>query len=215
MLSSFETIKIETSRVKQDIYQRFQSSFFPQTAKDELEQRFIEEEEDIKQRHQRELEAFRLKCERERKHFAESTKLYQRQAVALTTSLKRKQVYCKYQAEADTSESIKKYIQNSLPVINYRYQLGSPLSSSTTSVFKGLDLDTGDYVAIKALPAEINLDTSLKHDSLVPVLDVCSVNSTLFVVMKLMKENLFDFVAKLPDQKLEPFQTAYIIHSVH
>jgi hypothetical protein len=210
----FENIKIEANRAKQDIIQRFQSSIFSQSIEEELELRFTQEEEEIKRRHQRELEAFKLKCERERIHLAETAKIHKRQVLALTTALKRKQIYCKYQAESDATESIKKYIQNSLPVINYRYQLGSPLSHSTTSVFRGLDLNTAEFIAIKALPAEINLDTSLKHETLVPVLDVCSANSTLFVVMKLMKENLFEFVARLPDQKLEPFQTAYIIHTV-
>jgi hypothetical protein len=215
MQYSFENIKHEANRAKQDIFSRFQSSAFSQSSLEELKEKHFQEEMEIKRRHQRELENFKLKCEREKHYLSSNMKLHKTQAVAMTTALKRKQTYCKFQVESDISEQIKKYVQSSLPVINYRYQLGSPLSPNTSSVFKGLDLNSGNFVAIKALPAEINLDTSLKHETLVPVLDVCSANSTMFVVMKLMKENLSEYVARLPDQKLEPFQIAYIMHTVN
>jgi hypothetical protein len=84
--------------------------------------------------------------------------------------LKKKFYQVQSQMEADVSVSLRKFLVEAFPVINNTYQIGNPISPSASSVFKGLDLNTFDLVAIKAFPSVVNLDTSLKHDTLVPVI---------------------------------------------
>jgi len=84
-------------------------------------------------------------------------------------------------------------MQEYFPLINDTYQIGPCLSEKFTSVFIGLDLNTGERVAIKTFPSSVTLTTDLKHPFLVEALGVENLEGTTFIIMKLMKESLFEY----------------------
>lgn len=82
-----------------------------------------------------------------------------------------------------------------------------------------------EVVAIKAFPVGVSLETSLKHEVLVPLLDIIPTQNTIFVVMKVnfqvekltmqkMEQNLQSYVQRYPNQQPEDCEIAEIIFTV-
>eukprot|EP01114_Cavostelium_apophysatum_P016602 TRINITY_DN4762_c2_g1_i2.p1 TRINITY_DN4762_c2_g1~~TRINITY_DN4762_c2_g1_i2.p1 ORF type:complete len:949 (-),score=249.84 TRINITY_DN4762_c2_g1_i2:33-2459(-) len=177
-----------------------------------LEDKILRRQEEIRARHEREWSEFRTQSEQERKAFSQNLPKLQSGVASQFLSLKRKCFDVQNEIEAEFSRTLRKNLADSLPVINNVYQIGAPISTNTTSVFKGLDLNSLELVAIKAFPSAVSLDASLRHETLVPIVDVCHAGSTVFVVMKMMKENLSEFVRKRG--QLEPSVIAQITYTL-
>lgn len=115
--------------------------------------------------------------------FSEQIPIQKSRAAAQVLSLKKKYLDQQSQIEADMAISNRKLVFQSnytnqkilisnldMPIINNTYQIGNPITKSTASVFKGLDINSLEIVAIKAFPSFVTLDTSLQHSTLVPIL---------------------------------------------
>eukprot|EP01116_Phalansterium_solitarium_P024478 TRINITY_DN8999_c0_g1_i1.p1 TRINITY_DN8999_c0_g1~~TRINITY_DN8999_c0_g1_i1.p1 ORF type:complete len:904 (+),score=354.75 TRINITY_DN8999_c0_g1_i1:125-2836(+) len=186
----------------------------PELGRKTVEDSIDRRREELLQRHQRELQEFESKAQSERRAYDESIPAAKRRAAAKLLALKMHFYRQQNQMEANVSASLRNFLSESFPIINNIYQIGNPVSRTSGSVFKGLNLSTFDLVAIKAFPSMVSLDTSLKHDTLVPVIDVCATEGTIFVIMSYMKENLAEYVARQPNQTVEPSRIAQIIYTL-
>ncbi len=166
-------------------------------------------------------------AELRRKNLKDKITLSRRQVASQLLSLQRKAMEQQNSVEKEASTALKKFIARSFPIIQGTYQIGQPLSFDAHSVFKGLDRQRAEFVAIKVFPSNVSLDTSLKHEALVPIIDVCTTETegtgTTFVIMKLMKvpllilvtlrqETLMSYVKRQPGQQVEVAKAAQIMY---
>eukprot|EP01117_Protostelium_nocturnum_P016104 TRINITY_DN6317_c2_g1_i1.p1 TRINITY_DN6317_c2_g1~~TRINITY_DN6317_c2_g1_i1.p1 ORF type:complete len:910 (+),score=277.51 TRINITY_DN6317_c2_g1_i1:151-2880(+) len=212
--SALDKLSNQFSVQKGEVGQTFQGVLNTESEEIQMEQRFEQLKEQLRLKHEREWAELNNKIESERKTFESQIPVMKKQASSQILALKKKYHHLQHQMETNVSKSLRKFMKDSFPIINSKYQIGNRVSKNSSTVFRGLNMDTFELVVLKAFPSEVSLNTSLRHETLVPVLDICPNEGTTFAIMRLLNEDLPSFVSKHNNQQLEDRQIASIIYTL-
>ena len=74
-----------------------------------------------------------------------------------------------------------------------------PINTGTSRVFVAIDLQQHRHVAIKVLPAGIEIADNLIHNTIVPIYEIIASDTHTFVIMKRMDINLNKLIKAQPN----------------
>eukprot|EP00026_Physarum_polycephalum_P000507 Phypoly_transcript_00508.p1 GENE.Phypoly_transcript_00508~~Phypoly_transcript_00508.p1 ORF type:complete len:663 (+),score=163.86 Phypoly_transcript_00508:39-1991(+) len=171
--------------------------------------------EDLLERHRRELEVLDEHCKGELEEFQRQLPGEKKHTAARYKQAKEEYAQAASAAQSACISALRGMLGSTFPIIRNRYQIGSLITANSTSVFKGVDLQTMELVAIKAFPPQgVSLNTTLNHPTLVPIIDVCEIPASMYVVMKMMPATLSSYVKTLPEQLVPLDEVKEIMHTL-
>lgn len=200
---------------RRSVAARTEKYFNPEVGREEIRRSYERRLEEMKARHQRELQ------ELERHHSDEGTQF----EVAIAPSCahavweyrQAQHAYDERQKEAEESvcTKLRTALLSSLRdrPFHQRYRILCAVRAEVRTVFRAIDMLQGASVAVRVLPPNLRVLTSLSHPNLVAVRDVIQSESATFVVLDLMDTTLWD-VLNVETGALSSELCASLIHDI-
>eukprot|EP00762_Andalucia_godoyi_P001054 ANDGO_01972.mRNA.1 putative inactive protein kinase DDB_G0270444 len=203
---------------REQIYQRHRPYLEPTFGVAQIENTYAEKLEEMKRRHEQELRDLKAFYEEEQKRFEDAIGNGKHHAALDYHKAKYAYAARNRELEAATISQMRGLLLSSVPhsrQFSEKIKLICAINPRTQKVYHAMDIDSLVDYAVKVLPPKVPLNLSLKHRSLVSIIDVAKTEKATYVVMEMMIDNLRHKLATQdPDIIFPPSEIAALVYDV-